>query len=547
MKKDVIYIDLEDDITAIISKVNASAEKIVALVPPKRTGVLQSAVNLKLLQKGGLEKGKRIVLITNDKSLIALAAGIKLPVAKNLQSKPEIPTVASPDLDENDVINGADLPVGDFANKTNPAAPTTPADDISNKVDFADQAKPAPTPAKKAAKGSLGSKIKIPDFNTFRKKLFLIGGGVVLLVIFLIWALVIAPTATITINAKTTAVNIDRTLSLRPDAEASKPAELMLKPTSKQVKKSASAEFDATGTKQIGEKAKGNITINNAQDSDAVNVPAGTTFTAANGKTFTSTTGATVPGAKVVSGQIQPGQTSVSVTATAVGPDYNVAPQAYTISGYGNLSASGDTMSGGTSQEVKVVSQGDVDKAKDSLSQQDAGSGKDELRKQFGSEYIIIEESFTTETGSPAASPAVGEQAQKGKVTVETTYTMLGLQREDAKQIIGDVLKDALDDKPNQSIFSDGSNTISFQAFQKSSNGTYSARLVTTGYIGTTIDTKKLAEEVKGKRYGEIEQIANSITGVDKVDIKFSPFWVTSAPSNTDKINIRFTVVNDAN
>ena len=47
MNKDIIYIDVEDDITAIIGKIKASKEKIVALVPPKRIGVLQSAVNLR--------------------------------------------------------------------------------------------------------------------------------------------------------------------------------------------------------------------------------------------------------------------------------------------------------------------------------------------------------------------------------------------------------------------------------------------------------------------------------------------------------------------
>jgi len=49
MQKDVIYIDVEDDITAIIGKVKASEHKIVALVPPKRIGAIQSAVNLKLV------------------------------------------------------------------------------------------------------------------------------------------------------------------------------------------------------------------------------------------------------------------------------------------------------------------------------------------------------------------------------------------------------------------------------------------------------------------------------------------------------------------
>ena len=90
MKKDVIYIDTEDDITAIIGKVKQAEAPIVALVPPKRIGVLQSTVNLRLLQRAADSANKRVVLITNDPALTALAGGLAMPIAKNLQSKPEI-------------------------------------------------------------------------------------------------------------------------------------------------------------------------------------------------------------------------------------------------------------------------------------------------------------------------------------------------------------------------------------------------------------------------------------------------------------------------
>lgn len=96
MNKDVIYIDVEDDITAIISKVKSSKEKIVALVPPKRVGVLQSAVNLRLLQRTATQSDKRIVLITNNQALAALSAAASIPVAKNLQSKPELAEMPVP-------------------------------------------------------------------------------------------------------------------------------------------------------------------------------------------------------------------------------------------------------------------------------------------------------------------------------------------------------------------------------------------------------------------------------------------------------------------
>jgi hypothetical protein len=109
MKKDVIYVDIEDDITSIIEKVKHSSSKIVALVPPKRVTVLQSIVNLKLLQRAAHNADKRVVLITSDKPLAHLAGGLQIPVAKNLQSKPEVPVVTSLDNEADDVIDGEGL------------------------------------------------------------------------------------------------------------------------------------------------------------------------------------------------------------------------------------------------------------------------------------------------------------------------------------------------------------------------------------------------------------------------------------------------------
>ena len=47
-KKDTIYIDVDDEITAVIHKVINSKSKLVALVLPKRASVFHSSVNLKL-------------------------------------------------------------------------------------------------------------------------------------------------------------------------------------------------------------------------------------------------------------------------------------------------------------------------------------------------------------------------------------------------------------------------------------------------------------------------------------------------------------------
>ena len=85
--KDVIYLDLDDEITSIIDKVENAKEKVAALVLPKRPAVLQSIVNMRLLQRAAKSANKNVVLITADSTILSLAGATGLHVAKNLQSK----------------------------------------------------------------------------------------------------------------------------------------------------------------------------------------------------------------------------------------------------------------------------------------------------------------------------------------------------------------------------------------------------------------------------------------------------------------------------
>ena len=92
MNKDVVYIEPEDDITDIIARIKAAKLKLVALVPPKKIGVLRSAVNTKLVAKAAKQAEKVVVIVTTDPALIKLAAAAQIPVAKNLQSRPKLPS-----------------------------------------------------------------------------------------------------------------------------------------------------------------------------------------------------------------------------------------------------------------------------------------------------------------------------------------------------------------------------------------------------------------------------------------------------------------------
>ena len=244
MNKEVIYIDSEDDITDVISKVKSAKEKIVALVPPKGIGVLSSPVNLRLLQRTSDQSEKKVVLISNDSTLRTMAASAKIPIAKTLQSKPEIPEIDALEVDGDDIIDGEKLPISAFTKKPKED------DSLLDNIDIDDNkafSKKVPKNAKKK-----GAKNKIPDFNKFRKKLFIIGGAAIILIGFLVWAIWFAPAATIIINAKTSTVNVKDVINLTTDSKLAKPEEGTLLAKTESTQKDAEVSFDATGTKDVG-------------------------------------------------------------------------------------------------------------------------------------------------------------------------------------------------------------------------------------------------------------------------------------------------------
>ena len=539
MNKDVIYIDVEDDITNIVSKIKDSKARIVALVPPKRVGILQSAVNMRLLNRAAENAEKRIVLITSDQALSGLAAAARIPVAKTLQSRPEIAEIPAIDVDDgDDVIDGSEIPVGELADKATPKA-RNKADDAIDAAIAEDEKPTKPAkPAKPAGKG----KPKVPDFNVFRKKLVLIGGGIVLFVLFMVWAIWFAPHATVVITAKTTTSTVDKSVTLKQDGKVDT-ANNTIKSLRQEHKKEISVDFTPTGKKKVGEKASGSMKlVRTSVSSLTITIPAGTSFSSGD-YTFVSTEPATLSGTSIGPGGVIQSSATVQVQATQVGSEYNLSSRSYS-SNVSGFSAVGSSMNGGSSREVTVVSAADVAKAKAKLDAQKDPSLQSAVKALFPSSSIVINESYQEARSNPTPSVAVDHEAS-GTVQLKTTVTasMQGIDRSDMKQFLEDTLKKEIGSKKNQKIYNDGSNEVKFAQYSERNNAVQ-VRLTANAKIGPEIDEHKVKEQVKGRNYGDVQSSLESIEGVQDVDTKFSPFWVRTVPNNDKHISIEFKLDN---
>ena len=539
MNKDVIYIDVEDDITNIVSKIKDSKARIVALVPPKRVGILQSAVNMRLLNRAAENAEKRIVLITSDQALSGLAAAARIPVAKTLQSRPEIAEIPAIDVDDgDDVIDGSEIPVGELADKATPKE-RNKADDAIDAAIAEDEKPTKPAkPAKPAGKG----KPKVPDFNVFRKKLVLIGGGIVLFVLFMVWAIWFAPHATVVITAKTTTSTVDKSVTLKQDGKVDA-ANNIIKSLRQEQKKDISVDFTPTGKKKVGEKASGTMhLVRTSVSSLTLTIPAGTSFSSGD-YTFVSTEPASLSGTSIGPGGVIQSVATVKVQATQVGSEYNLSSRSYS-SNVSGFSAAGTAMSGGSSREVTVVSADDVAKAKVKLDAQKDASLQSAVKALFPSSSIVINESYQEARSNPTPSVAVDHEAS-GTVQLKTTVTasMQGIDRSDMKQFLEDTLKKEIGSKKNQKIYNDGSNEVKFAQYSERNNAVQ-VRLTANAKIGPEIDEHKVKEQVKGRNYGDVQSSLESIEGVQDVDTKFSPFWVRTVPNNDKHISIEFKLDN---
>ncbi len=540
--KATVYIDVDDEITHIIDKVNASDKKIVALVLPKRASVLQSIVNMKLLKKAAQNAKKNLVLITSETGLLPLAGAAGLHVAKSLQSKPEIPPTPHRTLDESDTEEiteeGAD-PAIDTSASVGALAALHGQDDETETIELDTVKLDDPDSTKKTAKGKKQRHLKVPNFERFRLGIVLAVLGVLLLIGGWVLAAVVLPRATITIQTDTTTVvsSFDFTASVN-QSELDEDAR-RIPATLKEVRKTDSEKVPATGERDDGTKASGEVTLSipcgSVSGGPAV-VPAGTAVSTA-GLNYITQTSATLNESSFSPCRFSK---TVDVRAAQNGEGHNIS-SGKTFSVAGNSSISGrnaDDIDGGTSKIVKIVAQKDIDDALAKITERQSSGATDEIEALLVADGLFpLRE--TLKAGDPAvtAAPEVDKEATEVTVSSEILYSMLGINRDDLSAVIARDVQDDIDSE-RQAITDDGIQTAIIRINNNPNPGEAFINFRTSVTAGPEINTEALKEAVRGKKRGEVEQYINALPGVKDVLVEYSPFWVYQTPNAASKITV---------
>lgn len=568
-QKDTIYVDIDDEVTGIIDKVQNSSARLVALVLPKRAGVFQSIVNMKLLKRAADASQKNLVLITSEAGLLPLAGAAGIYVAKTLNSKPEIPEAPQAFVDNDEPVEedtGAESlpsddeqpldqtkPVSQLADSgTSPVRSPSKANDLEtvtldNSTPDTD-AKAVSSKAAKTAKPKKDKSLKVPNFKRFR----LILGIVALILVLLIIGFIVfsGKFAKATINISTSASNVPVNLRLVLSTSAdtlNKDSGLMPAKYVSQ-EKTFTQTVATTGQKNEGNKASGTIQITECSSSGAPsNIPAGTGVSNNNQTYITqeNTTFQTFNSSGFGNSYSKPCSNgsgtqyeaigTTNIVAQNAGSAYNVSGVTFTVAG---SSATGTgSASGGTDNIVQTVNQNDINNAKNKISVTNATGLKSSLASQLnGDGYYPIKATFNENSPQITPSAQVGDAASNVTVTETVVYSMYGVYKNDLKSMVASNVDNQINTN-SQSILDYGLNSANYVVNSQSSS-TAHVTMNTTAVAGPELNVNKIKSQAAGKKAGDIKSALMLNQNVTGVNVKISPFWTSNAPKNTAKIKV---------
>ncbi|HEX7259563.1 MAG TPA: hypothetical protein VF272_01375 [Candidatus Saccharimonadia bacterium] len=543
----VIYLEVDEDITAAVDKLSKSESEKVQLVTTKRSTLLQSVINLKLLQKAAKGSNKELIIVTTDRVATSLAGRLGIPVASQVGETAKVPSAMAAVAAADDEIDG-----GMVGEPTMNAATgmTTPLTAMAAEPPLPPSTPPSapamPSNTQVAAPKPKGQ--HVPSISGMQKRvLWGVAGVVGLGMIFGIFYYLAS--AKVTLFANASQVNTKFAFTADPAAKRSDIGNNLLSAQRLSLSKAVTASVEATGTKDLGSKARGSVIVSNSYDSNDHPLVSGTRFVASNGLVFRSTEDAVVPGGSLKSGKVVPGQVSVAVQADQNGDQYNLGPGKYTIPGLpadqqSGISGQGEQMSGGTTKTAKVVTQPDIAKAQAAALESDRPASAKELANKASDSQTVIDASLQQNVTSSDSNPAVNSEAQTATLTLQVTYSQLAVEKSDLSKLARTEESKQLGGQSQ--IYDDGSDKleIALVAKPQSADSAQKFNAAATAFAGTKIDTAALAKELKGKKYGDALDIAQRVPGVDRAEISLKPGWFTRLPGISSHINITIKVAN---
>lgn len=283
-----------------------------------------------------------------------------------------------------------------------------------------------------------------------------------------------------------------------------------------------SGSTDATGKKDVGEKAKGAITLYNS-DTSSKTLKAGTIVTSDNNLNYLLDKDVSIASASgdIFSGT-KSGTAQVSVTAAKIGTEYNLPSKTkFSVEGSNVIAAKNDeAFSGGSKKSVTVVTKKDLDKLTEDVPKSLEQKAKEQLQEKAGNDYVILPEITKTDLNKKTFDKKIDEEAKSVKLTANVTFYTLAYKKADTQQFAVSLFSQK---HGEEQILQEDNIDIKISGLKQKSDTEMSGVADMKAGLLPKIDTKKIATEIAGKSFVQAIEYGKKLPQVTNVEISLKP------------------------
>lgn len=299
------------------------------------------------------------------------------------------------------------------------------------------------------------------------------------------------------------------------------------------------ATVPATGKKEVGDKAKGTITILSSLTKEQT-FTQGTIVTSSNGLAFTLDKDIKVASS---SGLSDLKSAQASLTAKDIGKEYNLPSGAkFTVGSFekSEVEAENETaFSGGTKKEVTVVSKDDINKLTEEIIKKLEQKAKDEIVSKISKEQAVLPLFLSQTVTKKEFSKDALEEASSLTLKAEVTYRGISYKKDDLNRIAAALLQNGLKDK----IIAQEGISYEVKELKQKNDKEVLATLKIKASLLPKLNNEEIARQIKGKTFEEAEDFLMKLPQAADVRISLHPglpFLPKILPRNSK--NITFVV-----
>lgn len=540
-----LYLNLDEEVVSILAKIKKAGGDDIVLVVPRGAKILSSVTVLRLLEEQSQQLGKKIAIATADErgKAVIKKAGIALvsPTAAHLGQG----------------LAGAGRRIramGDIRRPSNLMASgrrTTGGQATSHRISPAAQSKAENLSALIAPQTSEQT-IKMPEVVPYRriKYRYIFVPLITALLVGAVFVFYILPHAEVTVIPRTEPITRD--LEIQVEAARGIPDIQNLSIPGKKISEelTEAKTYPSTGTKNVGERASGFVTVYNFSKSSLI-LKKATTRLEAGGKRyyFLQDVGSIRPTARI-GADLEVDPTSlidpVPIGAVDSGEQFNL-PAGARFEIYNEVfghqpnvlyAINGNPIAGGTSKQVKIVSGGDVETARGDLQKTLADTLREKIKAKLSASSRLAENSYRADVLEENISKPVGAEAEQFEFRQKVRITALTYSQQDARDlIVGRTVRLLPDNK-------------FLPAQQKEDVTAQFVSLDLAGGVGTLkahfesevryqINTDVLSRSLLGKTPAQVKEILLARPEVQDVQVTLSPFWVNTVPRFSSKVLVK--------